>query len=336
MSTTTTETVGTGGAQRPAPPPAVSPTRGLIRATFRVHQSALWFWALLVVLIGGGLLWAAGPGVDAALAEQVRSGCTPGDYCGDQGAAYNKYSLVAGFGPIILTVVPVLIGAWAGGALIGRELETGTARLSWTQSVSPARWLAAKLAVPAAVIVSGTVLLTLLNRLVWWREERLRPLSGTRDWWESATFVGHGTLATAFALLGLATGVVAGLLVRRSLPALGLGLTGTAVLAGVLQANHHLLWPAETVVSRSPEQNWTGELVDRGFVTGTGERVSDLRCADFSCNRRSDAVSFYADFHPSAHFWPLQLVETGIVLAVTALLVRAAFHLLRRRAGGAV
>ncbi|MFF5361221.1 ABC transporter permease [Streptomyces scabiei] len=336
MSTTTTETVGTARAERPAPPPAMSPTRGLIRATLRVHQSALWFWGLLVVLIGGGLLWAAGPGVDAALAEQVRSGCTPADYCGDRGAAYNKYGLMAGLGRTTLTVLPVLIGAWAGGALIGRELETGTARLSWTQSVTPARWLAAKLAVPAAVIVSGTVLLTLLNRLVWWREERLRQLSGPRDWWEPSTFIGHGTLATAHALLGLGVGVLAGLLIRRSLPALGVGLVGTVVLAGVLQANRHLLWPTETVVSKTPEQNWTGELVDRGFVTGTGERVSDLTCDDFSCNRRSEAVAFYADVHPSSHFWPLQLVETGIVLAVTALLVWAAFRLLRRHTGDVV
>ncbi|MFM9589978.1 ABC transporter permease [Streptomyces scabiei] len=336
MSTTTTGTGGTARAQRPAPPPAMSPTRGLIRATLRVHRSALWFWGLLVVLIGGGLLWAAGPGVDAALAEQVRSGCTPADYCGERGAAYNRYGLMVNLGSTVLMVAPALIGAWAGGVLTGRELETGTAQLSWTQSVTPARWLAAKLAVPAVVIVSGTVLLTLLNRLVRRQAERLRPLLGTRDWWEPTAFIGHGTLATAFALLGLATGVVAGLLVRRSLPALGVGLAGTAVLAGVLDANRHLLWPTETVVSRSPEQNWTGELVDRGFLTGTGERVSDLTCADHSCNRRSEAVAFYADHHPSSHFWPLQLVETGIVLAVTALLVWAAFRLLRSRSGGAV
>ncbi|WP_060878823.1 ABC transporter [Streptomyces scabiei] len=334
MSTTTTETAGTARAQRPAPPPAMSPTRGLIRATLRVHQSALWFWGLLVVLIGGGLLWAAGPGVDAALAEQVRNGCTPTDYCGDQGAAYNKYGLMAGLGRTVLTVVPVLIGAWAGGALIGRELETGTARLSWTQSVTPARWLAAKLAVPAAVIVSGTVLLTLLNRLVWWREERLRQLSGTRDWWESSTFIGHGTLATAYALLGLAVGVVAGLLVRRSLPALGVGVVGTTVLTGVIQANRHLLWPAASHVSQSPEGDWTGELVDRGFITRSGERVSELTCEGGACDR--DGVAFYADYHPSSHFWPLQLVQTGIALAVTALLVWAAFRLLRRHTGDVI
>ncbi|QYX79094.1 ABC transporter permease [Streptomyces akebiae] len=338
MSTTTTEateTIGTARSGDPAPAPAVmTPARGLIRATFRVHQSALWFWGLLVGLAAAGLLWAAGPGYDAAWAAYVKSGCAETDYC-TIGAAYTRYDTAVSLGSTALTLAPLLIGAWAGGSLIGRELESGTAKLAWTQSVTPARWLAAKLAVPAAVIVSGTVLLTLLNRLVWWREERLRHTLGTRDWFESAIFAGHGTVATAYALLGLAVGVFAGLLLRRSLPGLAVGLVGTGVLAGTLQSNRHLLWPVDTIVSKTADRDWTGELVDRGFVTSTGERVSDVACTDDSCGR-TDAVSFYADFHPSSHFWPLHLVETAIVLTATALLVWAAFRLLRRRTGGTV
>ena len=122
---------------------------------------------------------------------------------------------------------------------------------------------------------------------------------------------------------------------RRTLPGLAVGLAGTGVLAGVLRSNRHLLWPAETVVSKTADRDWTGELIDRGFVTSTGERVSDIACTDDSCGR-TDAVSFYADYHPSSHFWPLQLVETAIVLTATALLVWAAFRLLRRRTGGTV
>nr|WP_319057956.1 ABC transporter permease [Streptomyces europaeiscabiei]MDX2774652.1 ABC transporter permease [Streptomyces europaeiscabiei] len=316
------------------PAPAMTPTRGLIRATLRVHQSALWFWGLLVVLAAGGLLWAAGPGVDAAWAEYVKSGCKEVDYC-EVGPAYSRFDLTVGLASAALAVAPILIGAWAGGALIARELESGTARLAWTQSASPARWLAAKLAVPAALIASGTTLLTLLHRLVWWSDEELRHALGTRDWFESETFTANGTVATAYALLGLAVGAVAGLLLRRTLPGLAVGLVGTGVLMGTLVSNRHRLWPTETLVSKTAEPAWTGEMVDRGFITSTGERVSDVACTDDTCGR-TDAVAFYTDFHPSSHFWPLQLVETGIVLAVTALLGLAAFRLLRRRTGGAV
>ncbi|WP_328838352.1 ABC transporter permease [Streptomyces europaeiscabiei] len=336
MSTTTTETAATPAARsgNPAPAPAMPPVRGLIRATLRVHQSALMFWGLLVVLIAGGLVWAAGPGLDAAWTQYVKSGCALNDSC-STGSAYSRYGLAINLGSAVLTIAPALIGAWAGGALIARELESGTAKLAWTQSVAPLRWLAAKLAVPAALIVSGTVLLTLLNRLVWWREERLRHALGTRDWFEYSTFMGNGTLATAYALLALALGVLAGLLIRRSLPALAAGFLGVAVVMGTLRTWRHALWPVETLVSKTSDRTWTGDLVDRGFITASGDRVSNAACADVSCDR-TDVAGYYADFHPSSHFWPLQLVETGIILGITALLVLAAFQLLRRRTGGAV
>ncbi|SPF05337.1 ABC transporter permease [Streptomyces sp. MA5143a] len=327
MSAVTTVYAGASD-RRPA-----HPDRALARAVLRPHQSALWFWGLLVALIGGGLLWAAGPGFDAAWDAYLKSGCRETDYC-EMGTAYQHYDLVVSLGSAVLTVAPALIGAWAGASLIGRELESGTARLAWTQSVTPARWLAAKLAVPAALIVSGTVLLTLLNRLVWWREEPLRDAVVSRDWFAVTTFTGNGTLATAYALLALAVGVVAGLLLGRSLPALAVGFAGTAALVGVLQGNRHHLWPVAEARGTASEPLWTGMLVDHGVITASGDRISNVLCGDVDCGR-SDVVGYWAQSHPASHFWPLQLVETGIVLAVTALLVLASFHLLRRRTGGA-
>ena len=47
---------------------------------------------------------------------------------------------------------PLLIGAFAGAPLIGRELETGTFRYTWTQGVGRVRWTVALL-VPGAVMV---------------------------------------------------------------------------------------------------------------------------------------------------------------------------------------
>ncbi|MEZ0160894.1 ABC transporter permease, partial [Streptomyces griseorubens] len=39
--------------------------------------------------------------------------------------------------------------------------------------------------------------------------------------------------------------------------------------------------------------------------------------------------------HPASHYWPLQLVATGILLAVAGLLTYAAFRVLRRTSGTA-
>ncbi|MFC5804027.1 hypothetical protein [Streptomyces formicae] len=90
-----------------------------------------------------------------------------------------------------------------------------------------------------------------------------------------------------------------GLLVRRTVPAMGAaGLaTGSALLAFGQLRQH--LWPA---------------------MTRTG--------ADLSGSATDWPVE--SGYHPASHFWPIQFVETGVVLALTALLTVAAFRLLRR------
>ncbi|NUP18314.1 MAG: ABC transporter permease [Streptomyces sp.] len=325
-------------------PTAAAPSRGprgLVWAMLRLHGWALWFWVLLVAVGAGALLWAWGPGADAAWAEYHDMGCdamTPGDLaCDYTGAAYARYDSVGGAATALIGIVPFLTAAWAGGALIGRELESGTAQLAWTQSVSPARWLAAKLAVPAALLVSGTLVLTLLHHMLWSAGGALRQVNSSRHWYESSIFEANGTLTTAYALLGLAVGVLAGLLQRRALAALGTAVVGLAVLTTALGTLRPYLWPVETLTDKDEYPPFIDMVVDEGALTSTGARVPDPICVDNAkCLAEHDIAGFYRDYHPSAHFWPLQLVETGIVLAVAGLAVLAAFALLRRRTGAAV
>ncbi len=51
------------------------------------------------------------------------------------------------------------------------------------------------------------------------------------------------------------------------------------------------------------------------------------------CLSESGVTHGYLDYHPASHYWPLQLVETGILLALAALAVFAAFRVLRRLHG---
>ncbi|MGY5034096.1 hypothetical protein ACWC9U_25155 [Streptomyces sp. 900116325] len=71
----------------------------------------------------------------------------------------------AGFG---LGFIPVLLGVFLGTPLLSGDLANGTARLVTSQSVSPARRLAAKLGVSALVIVVCTVALS--AQYGWWWE----------------------------------------------------------------------------------------------------------------------------------------------------------------------
>ncbi|MFF7735945.1 ABC transporter permease [Streptomyces sp. NPDC007984] len=286
---TTTITRATAAA-RP-----LSPPRGLLLALLRLHRTALWCWLGLVAVTAGALLWALGPGADAAWAEYRGMGCEGGGAtlgCDLPGPALFRYETVVSAAVGIPALLPTVTAAWAGGSLIGRELESGTARFAWTQSVTPARWLAAKLALPALLLVPGTLAITLLHRTLWTSDAHLTHV--WRVWHDDGVFETNGVLATAHTLTALALGALSGVLLRRALPALGVAVAATASLTYVLDELRPRLWPTPP---------------------GTPSLMHE---------------------HPSAHFWPLQLVETGIVLAVAVLATVTAFLVLRRRTGAAV
>ncbi|NEA67996.1 ABC transporter permease subunit [Streptomyces sp. SID12488] len=321
----------------PARPQRTGAVQGLVRATLRLHRSALWFWLLLIAVAAGVLLWMYGWGADAAFAEFVRKGCAGGnlsdscDYSGPAQARYDTANTISGG---LISFVPLLTALWAGTSLIGRELENGTAQLAWTQSVSPARWLAAKLAVPAALLTAGTLVLVLLHRLAWGAHTELFHGMGIRHWYDESTYVANGTLAPAYALLGLAVGALTGLVVQRSMAASGGTFFAFMALVYVISSLRPQLWPVKTLTSKDDYPDYIGMVVGDGALTSTGKHISDPICVvDTQCLADHDVVGFYRDYHPSSHFWPLQLMETGVVLAVAAAVTAAAFWLLRRRTG---
>ncbi len=71
---------------------------------------------------------------------------------------------IAGLGILYLT--PALIGLFWGAPLVTRELEAGTFRLAWNQSVTRTRWMAVKLALIGLAAMVTTGLLSLL--ITWW------------------------------------------------------------------------------------------------------------------------------------------------------------------------
>ncbi|MEU3887652.1 ABC transporter permease [Streptomyces sp. NPDC029041] len=326
----------------PATTRPTSPSRGLLRAMVRLHRTALLFWLGLVAVAAGALLWAMGPGADAAWAEYTAMGCDqarPNLGCDAPGPAHSRYQTAVAVGIGLLRLLPLLTGAWAGGALIGRELENGTARLAWTQSVSPARWLAAKLAIPALLLMTGTLTLTLLHRMLWSSDRSLISAMRWREWHDDGVFEINGTVAAAEALAALALGVLVGLLLRRTLPALGVAALAVVSLVYVLDELRPHLWPVQTVVTSLDDgtPGINSMIVETGALTASGARVPIPSCSgEFRCESRLGITHYYADYHPASHFWPLQLMETGLLLAVAALAAATAFVLLRRRTGAAV
>ncbi|WP_425831270.1 hypothetical protein [Streptomyces fractus] len=301
---------------------------GLPRTVLRLHRVAAWLWIAFVVVTGALLLWLLGPGTAGLDIPH----CDPAVACTAKGATADSYHYVLTLTDMLITLVPVAVSVFAGGLLIGRELSTGTAQLAWTQSISPARWLAMKLAVPATFLVLGTTLLLLLRRLV---ASAAPGLSDNRWHVSTTTYDALGPTAVALPLLGLAIGAAVALLTRRTLPASVYSLIATTVVVSVLDIVRDRLWPTVTVTGdlREGYPSFAGSLTAEGALTGSGARVADPLCVgDRACLTSHDITGYYREGHPPSHFWPLQLVETGLILALTGVAAATAFHLLRRRA----
>jgi hypothetical protein len=88
-----------------------------------------------------------------------------------------------------LFAIPGLVGVMVGAPLLSRELEQGTWRLAWSQTVPRTRWLVAKLAlVSSGLVVFGAAITAVMT---WYRQPldrlttRLQPLRSTSRAWRS-------------------------------------------------------------------------------------------------------------------------------------------------------
>ncbi|WTC57375.1 ABC transporter permease [Streptomyces cellulosae] len=306
----------------------------------RLHRPALIGGGALVLLTAAALLWLGGPLTDAsAAAWQTYEACAWGRGCRYDQDAILLFKNVYTWTTTAVLAVPFLVAAWAGGALVGREAESGTLRLAWTQGVSPARWLVSRLVPPALLAVIAAGLPAALHRWAWTAADG--RVDTAKTWYSPATFLAGGTVPVGLALAGLAAGVLAGLVLRRALSALVTAVAALGVLWAGVHAALPYLWPSVHRVSPLHEgPSGSGLHIREGVLTEGGGRAA-APCLDSEAPDCGDALAdlgataFYRDFHPASHYWPLQLVATGVLLAVAALLAYAAFRVLRRTTGTA-
>jgi hypothetical protein len=113
----------------------------------------------------------------------------------------------------LVLVFPGIIGIFWGAPLVARELESGTFRLAWTQSITRSRWFATKLGVVGLASMVAGGLMSLMA--TWW----FSPLDRV-TMTPYATFDHRDVVPIAYAALAFALGVTAGVLIRRTLPAM--------------------------------------------------------------------------------------------------------------------
>ena len=206
----------------------------------------------LIVL--GVLLLVTGPNLvhvyDSAVAQCRASGAGPAGCVNPAATDDGKLQVLA---LALVLIVPVLIGMFWGAPLVARELETGTFRLAWTQSVSRVRWLLVKLGLVG--LASAVVGLLVSLMVTWW----FSPIDDvTANRFSPASFGMHGFVPGGYALFAFALGATMGLLFRRTLPAMALTLVGF-IAARVVVAEWirpHFMSPLSEAVRLGPDSGW--------------------------------------------------------------------------------
>jgi ABC-2 family transporter protein len=257
----------------------------------------------------------------------------------------------------VLYVVPALIGIFWGAPLIARELETGTHRLVWTQSVTRTRWLATKLGVAAATVAATTGVLS-WGVTAWAHHidhangDRITPL----------VYGARGIVPIGYTLFALTLGVTAGMLIRRTVPAMAATLGGyvALVVAMPLGIRGHL-FPTRHITSpltvddvqglmigpngrmrvsgnSAPDNAW---VLSNHTITSGGDIFAGPANMQYcgpeygfrKCEEWVATLGLREDitYQPASHFWPLQLIETGVLVAAAAALAAFCFWWLRRR-----
>ncbi|MFI5697709.1 ABC transporter permease [Kribbella sp. NPDC051586] len=199
-----------------------------------------------------------------------------------QSLAYERLNPVLyRVGQLLLYAVPPVIGAFWGAPLIARELETGTHRLVWSQSITRRRWLATKLGVTGLSAMAITGLLSFA--VTWWSAPIDDALNAGQDSntylprMFPSTFSARGLVPVGYAAFAFALGVAIGLAVRRTLVALAITLAAV-ILVQILTPSlirPHLLAPVDRYIAATAENI-------RGFgISGDGanQQVKEIEVA---------------------------------------------------------
>jgi ABC-type transport system involved in multi-copper enzyme maturation permease subunit len=202
-------------------------------------QAAVVFGGLAVAAV---ILAITGPHLVHLYDTTVATCATHGD-CSTANSAFlkNDRTLQILFDALVV-VLPGIIGVFWGAPLVARELESGTFRLVWTQSVTRTRWAALKLGAVGLASIAAAGLLSLM--VTWWSSPIDRANASMFTSFDQRDIVPLGYAAFAFAL-----GVLCGVLIRRTVPAMAATLAGFA--ATRLLFNHFVLPKLITPIQQS-------------------------------------------------------------------------------------
>ncbi|HEV3380315.1 MAG TPA: hypothetical protein VG142_04985 [Trebonia sp.] len=223
------------------------PWQRMIWVTWRQHRAA--FISVMAVLAAAAAFEVA-EGLKIRHDYAALAACRPlsSASCQALNSVFNSSDWhVANTVDIVMQVVPLLIGMFAGASVLARDLETGTFRFAWTQGIGRERWTIAKLVffgVPVAVAAAA------LGELNAWFMAPILPQENMTVM-TATVFDTRGIAFPAWTLTAFMIGAFLGMLLRRILPAMAVTMGVYAALAVVtwlfLRPNYPIggFWPAQ-------------------------------------------------------------------------------------------
>ena len=323
------------------------PWRRMAWVTWRQHRFAL---AGVGALLGALAVWLWLEGLQAHRAYATAAGCRPASSgaCGALVGYFLNDASTAQLIAIALQAVPALIGAFVGAPVLAREMETGTFRYAWTQGFGRWRWTLAKL-VPLGIAVAAAAGAFSLLFSWYYQPFFAQTLSfNAQAPLDPGVFDLHGVAFAAWTLAAFAIGALAGMLIRRVVPAIAATLaayTGLAFAADLFLREHYAA-PLVTRNAGVPGSAWIiSQYWTKGgrFAFGWPSNHLLMRLCPspgpYKQSRETIAQCLvghgytqWTSYQPVSRFWPFQWIEGGWLLALSALLIAATVWLVRRRA----
>jgi hypothetical protein len=277
--------------------------------------------AVLALFAGGGY---ARCGVDESLANT--------GLC--QGTMAVWLERIARMSLGIVPVFPIVAGLLAGGPIVARELESGTARLAWSLGPSRLRWFGQR-AIPllALALVAGLAIGLTAEALAHQQAPNL-------DLGQSfAYFRGRGLPIAAETLLVASVALAVGAILGRPIPTLILSLVLVWGIGIAVDKVDRQLLAGEAVVSADGQYDYENSLfVDSRFQLPDGSLVSyqelvalhpEVEQQGFDDSSGIRNVILYI---PGSRYQEVQARETAVAAALAAaFVVVAAVAVARRR-----
>jgi hypothetical protein len=221
----------------------------------------------------------------------------------------------------VLLLLPGLIGAVVGATVLGRELEMGTWRLAWSQTVPRTRWLVMQLAVIAGGLIVLGAAITLV--ITWYRA----PMDRLTGHFVHNAYDYEGLVLTAYILFAFGLAVLAGQLLRRTIPAMLTALVPWVAVRLVVEflLRPHFMTPVK--LTRTISQTCSGNICGGNGIVNVPPTTGHIGDLVVSKPGTPGPVLY----QPAGRFWEFQSIEAGIYIALTLAVLGVAVWLLHRR-----